>query len=154
MNKFPFHRTVIGLLSFVLITLAALFIIPSVRPAQCSQDDPQCEVLKERITKPRNDRERNNRNYYCAAMKDRNCSEYKNLCEDEGSTNKTTSDKSESGGPPGFTFCAKEHSRCEFTGSADVAYGADGKFNYQKDITDGIDCNNEKFGDPIYGTFK
>jgi len=53
-------------------------------------------------------------------------------------------------GPPGYTFCAKEDQRCSFSGTKDVAYGAEGKFNYKYNITGGIDCDNETFGDPNY----
>ncbi len=58
-------------------------------------------------------------------------------------------------GPPrnGFTFCSKEHDRCAFTGEARIAYGAGDKFVYLR-ATDGIDCNNDVFGDPNVGVFK
>jgi hypothetical protein len=53
------------LASFGITLWTALLFISSTRPAQCSQQDPQCEALKERITKPRNAEEKNKRNYYC-----------------------------------------------------------------------------------------
>lgn len=59
-----------------------------------------------------------------------------------------------SGGPAGYTFCANENQRCNFSGTKDVAYGANGSFNYKYNITGGIDCNNGTFGDPISGVGK
>lgn len=58
------------------------------------------------------------------------------------------------GGPSGYTFCANENQRCNFSGTKDVAYGANGSFNYKYNISDGIDCNNSTFGDPISGVGK
>jgi len=57
-------------------------------------------------------------------------------------------------GPPGYTFCSNEGQRCGFTGTQDVAYGANGKFSHKLGVTGGIDCNNNTFGDPIPGIFK
>src|SRR5690606_17355021 len=57
------------------------------------------------------------------------------------------------GGPNGFTKCADENQTCSFSGTRNVAYGANGKFNY-KTGTGSIACNNNTFGDPIYGTAK
>jgi hypothetical protein len=57
-------------------------------------------------------------------------------------------------GPSGYALCATENQRCNFSGSKDVAYGASGNFNYKYGITDGIDCNNGTFGDPLVGTTK
>ena len=61
---------------------------------------------------------------------------------------------SSGGGPPGYTFCAWEDERCSFGGVADVAYGANGQFAYRQGISDGIDCTNAVFGDPIFGVRK
>jgi len=58
------------------------------------------------------------------------------------------------GGPAGYTFCANENQRCNFSGTKDVAYGANGSFNYKYNISGGIDCNNGTFGDPISGVGK
>ncbi|GIV85500.1 MAG: hypothetical protein KatS3mg052_2507 [Candidatus Roseilinea sp.] len=58
------------------------------------------------------------------------------------------------GGPSGYTFCAWEDERCNFSGTADVAYGANGQFAYRQGVSDGIDCNNGVFGDPAYGVRK
>ncbi len=57
------------------------------------------------------------------------------------------------GGPAGYTFCANENGTCSFSGTASVAYGANGAFNYQT-ATNSIACNNTTFGDPIPGTAK
>lgn len=56
-------------------------------------------------------------------------------------------------GPPGYTYCAPENDTCNFTGSASVAYGANGQFNYGS-FTSGTPCNNSVFGDPIFGVVK
>jgi len=57
------------------------------------------------------------------------------------------------GGPSGYTLCANENGTCSFSGTANVAYGANGAFNY-KAATSSIACNNATFGDPIPGTAK
>ena len=62
--------------------------------------------------------------------------------------------KESSTGPAGYTPCARENQRCGFSGTKDVAYGADGKFYYKYWVTGGIDCNNGTFGDPIHGVVK
>lgn len=59
-----------------------------------------------------------------------------------------------SGPPAGYTFCANENQRCNFSGTKDVAYGANGSFYYKYNISGGIDCNNSTFGDPISGVGK
>jgi len=59
------------------------------------------------------------------------------------------------GPPPGFgTTCAAENGNCAFTGTATVAYGAQGDFIY-KTLTGGTPCTSTVFGsDPIYGVAK
>ena len=59
-----------------------------------------------------------------------------------------------SSGPSGYTFCVNEGSRCNFSGTKDVAYGANGNFYYKYNQTGGVDCNNSTFGDPAYGVSK
>lgn len=49
--------------------------------------------------------------------------------------------------------CAKENSKCNFTGQAVVRYGANGAFYYRR-VSNGINCNNLEFGDPLVGTVK
>ncbi len=51
-------------------------------------------------------------------------------------------------GPTGWTFCAYPGRRCEFSGTADVAFGAHGWFRYKRGVN-GIDCNVGIFGEPI-----
>lgn len=53
-----------------------------------------------------------------------------------------------------YRFCAEEGQRCEFSGTKDVFYGANGKNAYAFNITGGIDCNNRIFGDPNPGVHK
>ena len=49
---------------------------------------------------------------------------------------------------PGWTFCSWENTRCAFTGTMEVSYGANGKFTSPRTFTGGVDCNNAMFGDP------
>lgn len=79
-NRLKNYRVVAELAIITLVMIGLLVAVPSTRPVYCSNDDPQCEVLKERITKPRNDEDKKRRNYFCEQMKDRKCSEYENLC--------------------------------------------------------------------------
>ena len=50
--------------------------------------------------------------------------------------------------PAGFTWCADEDGRCNFSGTADVVYGALNSFTSPRSFTNGTDCNNGIFGDP------
>ena len=52
-----------------------------------------------------------------------------------------------------MAHCAPEGGVCAFTGTTEVRYGANGTYVYQT-FTDGTACNNEVFGDPLYGTRK
>jgi hypothetical protein len=52
-----------------------------------------------------------------------------------------------------WTECAKEHGACNVSGTQLVRYGANGSFVYQV-ASGSVDCNNDKFGDPIVGTVK
>merc|ERR1711990_296481 len=52
-----------------------------------------------------------------------------------------------------WTYCAKEHHHCKFSGKARVKYGAKNKYAY-KTKTGGVHCGNGVFGDPIRGTAK
>lgn len=59
------------------------------------------------------------------------------------------------GAPPdGYGYCADEGQRCNFNGTKDVAYGANGKFAYRSGISGGVDCSNDVFGDPAYSVKK
>jgi hypothetical protein len=52
-----------------------------------------------------------------------------------------------------WTQCSSENGTCSFSDTMLVAYGANGKFNYQT-LTNGTACNNSVFGDPDYGYAK
>jgi hypothetical protein len=55
----------------------------------------------------------------------------------------------------GYSQCSGEDTTCTFTGTVDIAYGANGKFNFLRNQSGGsVACNNGTFGDPIYGTYK
>jgi Domain of unknown function (DUF1929)/Bacterial Ig domain len=56
--------------------------------------------------------------------------------------------------PSDWTFCANEHERCNFTGTQEVRYGANGTFTAPRTFTDGVDCSNAVFGDPLPGVVK
>jgi chitodextrinase len=53
-----------------------------------------------------------------------------------------------------WTFCANEGQRCTFTGTKDVRYGANSTWTAPRALTDGVDCNNQVFGDPLVGVQK
>jgi Flp pilus assembly pilin Flp len=57
-------------------------------------------------------------------------------------------------GPAGaWIYCADEHTTCTFPGTKTIRYGANGHYITQV-LTNTTPCDNETFGDPIYGTFK
>ena len=66
-----------------------------------------------------------------------------------GSSNNSNSD-----GPQGYTRCAGENQSYTFSGTVDVAYGANGHFSYRQGVSGTINFNNGTFGDPIPGTLK
>jgi subtilisin family serine protease len=55
--------------------------------------------------------------------------------------------------PITWTKCADEGQWCNFSGTRDVRYGTDSVF-YTKTFTNGVNCTNSVFGDPVYGTVK
>ncbi len=55
--------------------------------------------------------------------------------------------------PLGYTFCANQKGICRFNGTAGVAYGADGHFNY-KVALNSIACTTAIFKDPAPGVKK
>jgi hypothetical protein len=57
------------------------------------------------------------------------------------------------GGPSGYAQCAAEDGTCGFTGSRNVAYGANGAFNNRL-LSGGTACTNAVFGDPLNGVAK
>lgn len=52
-----------------------------------------------------------------------------------------------------WTFCADENQFCAFSGTKEVRYGANGQYVVKK-ITNGTNCSNGVFGDPITGVVK
>jgi hypothetical protein len=57
-------------------------------------------------------------------------------------------------GPLGFTICTGEGGGYTLLSQGDVAFGANGKFNYFPAWTGGINFNVSTFGDPNYGVYK
>lgn len=58
------------------------------------------------------------------------------------------------GGPSGYTACAAENGTCTFTGfGRNIAYGANGAFNYQVRSASTA-CTNSQFGDPLPNVVK
>lgn len=58
--------------------------------------------------------------------------------------------------PPTFstwTACSAESGTCSFTGTREVAFGANGQYFYRS-VTGGTACNNTVFGDPNFGAVK
>ena len=51
-------------------------------------------------------------------------------------------------GPAGYSYAATEHSHFTINGLADVAYGANGKFNRKTAMSGHVNCENSTFGDP------
>jgi serine protease len=54
---------------------------------------------------------------------------------------------------PAWTGCASEWGVCNFSGTRQVRYGANGIYAY-KSATGAIACINDVFGDPVVGTVK
>ncbi len=57
-------------------------------------------------------------------------------------------------GPVGFVWCANEGQSFNLPGISDVAYGANGSFNYKYGVNGIITFNNATFGDPIPNVVK
>ena len=60
------------------------------------------------------------------------------------------------GAPPSFTTwttCTAENGTCSFSGTQEVAFGANGQY-YYSEVTGGTACNDGVFGDPDVGTVK
>ena len=57
--------------------------------------------------------------------------------------------------PPGYVKVCDENQSYNFgTDKVDVAYGANGRFFFQTDVSGVVTFNNARFGDPLVGTFK
>jgi hypothetical protein len=58
-------------------------------------------------------------------------------------------------GPAGYSYAVSEGQHVTISGTADVAFGANGQFFYKQSVSGGIDCTNAAFGgDPIPGVTK
>jgi len=55
--------------------------------------------------------------------------------------------------PSGYTKCADENNRCNFSGTKSVYYGANSCYKVRS-FSNGVDCNNDNFSDPVPGTQK
>ncbi len=53
----------------------------------------------------------------------------------------------------GWTFCGNENTQCHFSGSKEVRYGKAADWN-SGSYTNGVQCSNSVFGDPLPGTYK
>lgn len=56
-------------------------------------------------------------------------------------------------GTTGWTLCAAENRRCEFSGDRDVRYGTD-TASVVMGLSNGTQCSNSVFGDPAWGNTK
>ncbi|MBB5353392.1 hypothetical protein HNR46_003649 [Haloferula luteola] len=56
--------------------------------------------------------------------------------------------------PSGFIRCCAEHETVEFPYPVDVAYGINGEYYYQYGVSGSVTFENDRFGDPAYGTLK
>jgi endo-1,4-beta-xylanase len=55
----------------------------------------------------------------------------------------------------GYAYCSSEGETCTYSGTVDIAYGADGQFNFLPNQSSGsVSCDNDTFGDPVFGTLK
>ncbi len=53
-----------------------------------------------------------------------------------------------SNGPAGYTYCVAEGGSFTFTQPVFVAYGANGQYHYEQNVTGTVTFNNARFGDP------
>jgi len=60
----------------------------------------------------------------------------------------------DAGLPPGYIYCGNEHDTVVFTETVDVAYGINGSYYFEEDVTGSVTFENERFGDPYVGTLK
>ncbi len=54
---------------------------------------------------------------------------------------------------PNWTRCAGEGEYCRVNGTARVRFGADNRYEY-RNVSGGISCSVQQFGDPVYGISK
>jgi parallel beta-helix repeat protein len=77
----------------------------------------------------------------------KNC-EYGNGTSQSSSSSTTTPTNNTS-----WNYCASEGGQCNFSGTREVRYGANGNYSYGI-FSNGVSCNNGVFGDPLFGTAK
>ena len=53
-----------------------------------------------------------------------------------------------------WTLCSDEYHHCSFVGTKEIRYGKDATWTAPRQFTDGVQCSNEVFGDPLPGTIK
>ena len=58
------------------------------------------------------------------------------------------------GGPAGYTWCTADGGEYTLSGTCDVAFGANGLFNYLYGKTGALIFNSATFGDPVFGVVK
>ena len=71
-----------------------------------------------------------------------------------GPGNPTPPTPTPSVGPDGYTFAVNEGGTVNVSGTVNIAYGANGKFEFLKNVSANTPCNNATFGDPIPGVKK
>ena len=71
----------------------------------------------------------------------------------DGSTQSSSSSTTTPTNNTSWNYCASEGGQCNFFGTREVRYGANGNYAYGI-FSNGVGCNNGVFGDPIYGTAK
>jgi Flp pilus assembly pilin Flp len=54
---------------------------------------------------------------------------------------------------PNWVFCSNEFQYCSFSGTKVVRYGKNNTW-VEGTFTNGVDCSNSVFGDPLVGTLK
>ncbi len=57
-------------------------------------------------------------------------------------------------GPEGYQWCSGEGRTVNFSTPVNVAFGANGKYNYKENVTGNITFDGNTFGDPIEGVHK
>ncbi len=67
----------------------------------------------------------------------------------------TISGGNSGGGPNGYSYCSDERETCTYSATVNIAYGANGSYNYLYNQSSGsCDCSNASFGDPLPGVTK
>jgi hypothetical protein len=71
----------------------------------------------------------------------------------DGTTQSSSSSTTTPTNNSSWNYCASEGGQCNFSGTREVRYGANGNYSYGI-FTNSVSCNNGVFGDPAYGTAK